>query len=167
MTQFAKTWEEETKEDTMENLYLTFSLDNKDYAFEVRHLVEILALPPITTIPGTISFLKGVINLRGKVIPVLDMRLRFLMEPIAYHDRTCVLLVQWEDLVIGLIVDKVNEVTRILKDHIDPAPKIGDSLASRFITATGRIGDEVKIIIDITKILSDDETTLAKQIPQS
>ncbi|BDA79698.1 chemotaxis protein CheW [Leptospira kobayashii] len=160
---FTKTWEEESNEDTMEGLYLTFSLDNRDYAFEVRYLVEIVALPPITTIPGTASFLKGVINLRGKVIPALDVRLRFQMESMDYHDRTCALVVQLEDLIIALIVDKVNEVIRIPKDHIDPAPKIGDSEASRFIIATGRVGDDVKILVDLTKLLSDEESHAVRQ----
>jgi len=160
---FTKTWEEEPNEDTMENLYLTFSLDNRDYAFEVRYLVEIVALPPITSIPGTAGFLKGVINLRGKVIPALDVRLRFQMEPMEYHERTCALVVQLDELVIALIVDKVNDVIRIPKDHIDPAPKIGDSEASRFIIATGRVGDSVKILVDLTKLLSDEESHAAKQ----
>ncbi|MDZ4727621.1 MAG: chemotaxis protein CheW [Leptospira sp.] len=160
-------WQEVEAEDTMEGLYLSFSVNQRDYAFEVRNLVEIVALPKITSIPGTANFLRGVINLRGKVIPVMDMRLRFLIEAIDYSDRTCVLIVKLGEILLGLIVDKVLEVLRIPAEHIDPAPKIGESQASQFITSTGRVEDKLIIIIDLNKLLNDDESQVIKQVPVS
>ncbi|MBM9590112.1 purine-binding chemotaxis protein CheW [Leptospira sp. 201903075] len=165
MSQTLKSWDLNADEDTMRDLYLCFSLEDRDYAFEVRHLTEILALPAITTIPGTAPFLKGVINIRGKIIPVMDVRLRFDMPFKPYHDRTCVLLVELDGLPLGLIVDTVNDVLRIPVENIDLAPKIGESKSSRFIYATGRVGDTVKILINLQRLLTQEETHLIKEIP--
>ncbi|MBM9545455.1 purine-binding chemotaxis protein CheW [Leptospira sp. 201903074] len=165
MSQHLKSWDEDADEDTMKDLYLCFSLEDRDYAFEVRHLTEILALPAITTIPGTAPFLKGVINIRGKIIPVMDVRLRFDMPFKPYHERTCVLLVELDGLPLGLIVDTVNDVLKIPQENIDLAPKIGESKSSRFIYATGRVGDTVKILINLQRLLTEEETHLIKDIP--
>ncbi|XDD47342.1 chemotaxis protein CheW [Leptospira sp. WS39.C2] len=160
-----KSWEITEEEDTMKDLYLCFSLDNRYYAFEVRYLTEILALPAITTIPGTAVFLKGVINIRGKIIPVMDVRLRFDMDFQAYHERTCVLLVELDGHPLGLIVDKVNDVVKIPPENIDMAPKIGESKSSRFIYGTGRVGEEVKILINLQRLLTQEESYLIQDIP--
>ncbi|TGM47838.1 purine-binding chemotaxis protein CheW [Leptospira biflexa] len=161
----SKSWETVEDEDTMKDLYLCFSLEGRFYAFEVRYLTEILALPAITTIPGTADFLKGVINIRGKIIPVMDVRLRFDMPFQPYHERTCVLLVELEGHPLGLIVDKVNDVVKIPQENIDIAPKIGESKSSRFIYATGRVGDSVKILINLQRLLTQAESYMIQDIP--
>lgn len=153
------------EEDTMKDLYLCFSLDDRYYAFEVRYLTEILALPAITTIPGTAPFLKGVINIRGKIIPIMDVRLRFDMPFLPYHERTCVLLVELDGNPLGLVVDKVNDVVKIPPENVDLAPKIGESKSSRFIYATGRVGDSVKILINLDRLLTQEENLMLHEIP--
>ncbi|MBL0955343.1 MAG: purine-binding chemotaxis protein CheW [Leptospira sp.] len=165
MNTTSKSWETMEDEDTMRDLYLCFSLENRFYAFEVRYLTEILALPAITTIPGTAPFLKGVINIRGKIIPVMDVRLRFDMEFQPYHERTCVLLVELDGHPLGLIVDKVNDVVKIPAENVDLAPKIGESKSSRFIYGTGRVGDTVKILINLQRLLTPEESYMIQDIP--
>jgi purine-binding chemotaxis protein CheW len=160
-------WDMAEEEDTMKGLYISFSLHGKEYAFEIKYLLEIMALPAITTIPGSAKFLKGVVNLRGKIVPVMDLHLRFSMESVPYHDRTCILLVDINTLTLGLIVDKVNEVVQIPDQNIDLAPKIGESHASRFVYATGRVGESIKILIDLERLLTDDEAQIFMDIPKS
>ncbi|MCB1191552.1 MAG: purine-binding chemotaxis protein CheW [Leptospiraceae bacterium] len=141
----------------MEGMYLIFAIEDREYGIEIKYLIEIVALHNITEIPDVPNFVKGVINLRGKVIPVIDIRLRFKFPSKDYHDRTCVVIVNIGSLVVGLIVDSVREVIKIPKESIEPAPRIGDSISSRFIQATGKIGDGVKILLNLEKLLYDKE----------
>jgi purine-binding chemotaxis protein CheW len=103
------------------------------------------------------EFIKGVINLRGKVIPILDVRKRFHLPEVGYDDRTCIIVVTMLDTTIGMVVDEVSEVIDIPSDKVDPAPKTSKHTQSRYIQGIGKIGDNVKIILNIDRILTDEE----------
>ncbi len=110
------------------------------------------------------NFVKGIINLRGQVIPVADVRVRFNMEPIEYNDRTCILVVSLQDTSIGLIVDKVSDVVNIPEENVEKPPNINRKKGSRFIQGLGKTDDDVKIILDVHKLLYDEEIEQVKGI---
>ena len=143
--------------DAMKDRYLTFSVGNETYGMEIQYVTEIVGIQKITQVPDMPDFVRGVINLRGKVIPVIDIRSRFRMEARAYDDRTCVIVVTFDEKEIGIIVDMVNEVLDIPSENISPPPSIGIGGQSRYINGMGRTNEEVKILLDVRKLLSDDE----------
>ncbi len=145
------------EEDSQLDKYITFTLGQEEFAIEIRYVVEIVGLQKITELPDMPEFVKGVINLRGEVFPIIDVRKRFNMKEIPYTDRTCIIIVSIEDTSIGLIVDEVSEVLDIKPDSISGSPKTGSKSHGRFIKGIGKVDDEVKIILDIEKILSEEE----------
>lgn len=144
-------------EDTQEGKYLTFKLGKEEYGIEIRHVTEIIALQNITEVPEMPIYMKGVINLRGKVIPVMDVRLRFGLAERSYDDRTCIIVININDYSVGLIADRVSEVVDIPKEEIEPPPAIKKGVSSRFIQAMGKVGDQVKILLNADKLLFDEE----------
>ncbi len=144
-----------------EGKYLTFSLENEEYGIGILKIKEIIGMMPVTTIPRTPEFVKGVINLRGKVIPVVDLRLRFKMEPSDYTDRTCIIVVEIENQVgmiqIGVVVDSVSEVLNVGSDDIEEAPSFGTKLDTEYILGMAKMDGGVKILLDIDKVLNDEE----------
>jgi purine-binding chemotaxis protein CheW len=147
----------EFDEDTQKDRYLTFRIAAEDYGIEIRHVTEIVGVQKITHVPDTPAYLKGVINLRGKIIPVVDVRIRFLMPEKEYTDRTCTIVVDVAGTAIGLIVDEVLEVVNIPEDHVSEAPKTTKGSHGRFLQGMGKIGDTVKILLNIERLLNDDE----------
>jgi len=140
-----------------EEKFLTFVLGQEEYGLEILKVREIISVMEITEVPQVPDFIKGVINLRGKVIPVIDLRLKFGMPPIEYNRETCIIVVNVKDLLLGIVVDTVAEVLAISKDDIDPAPTFGGSIKTEFILGIGKIKDKVKILLDIDKVLSIEE----------
>ncbi len=112
----------DTMEDTLKGRFLTFSLGKETYGIEIRYVTEIVGIQPVTEMPEMPSYLKGIINLRNKIIPVMDVRLRFAKQPRDYDDRTCVIVVDIHGLALGLIVDSVSEVLSIAEEDIDDCP---------------------------------------------
>ena len=156
-------------EDTQKNRYLTFHLGEEDYGIGIEHVIEIVGVQRITEIPDMPAFLRGVINLRGQVIPVIDVRLRFGMGSREYDDRTCVVVVRVRDTNVGLIVDTVSEVREIPQDSVSPPPNIARGSSSRYIAGLGKTGSEVKILLDVEKLLFEEELAqlnLAASQPQ-
>jgi len=147
----------EFEEDTQKNRFLTFSLDKETYGVEIKYVIEIIGIQTITEIPELPEYIKGIINLRGKIIPVMDVRLRFKKDPLEYNDRTCVIIVDMNEILIGLIVDKVAEVVRIAEEDIIEPPKINKEIKNIYIKNIGRIGDNVKLLLDCEKLLTEDE----------
>ena len=145
------------EEDTQKDKFLTFHLAGEDYGIEIAHVTEIIGIQKITEVPDMPDFVKGVINLRGKVIPVMDVRRRFNLEARDYDDRTCIIVVDIRGTAVGLVVDKVNEVADIPADQVEPPPMTNQASASRFIQGLGKIGDEVKILLTIDRLLFDDD----------
>jgi len=144
-----------------EGKYLTFSLANEEYGIGILKIKEIIGMMSITTIPQTPEFVKGVINLRGKVIPVMDLRLRFGMEAIDYNERTCIIVVEIESqagtVMIGIVVDAVSEVLNIKGEDIEDTPTFGTKLNTDYILGMAKMEGDVKILLDIDKVLSADE----------
>ncbi|MDR2439160.1 MAG: chemotaxis protein CheW [Planctomycetaceae bacterium] len=146
-------------EDTLKNMYLTFRLGKEDYGIEIRYVTEIVGMQKITEVPDMPIFVKGVVNLRGQVIPVLDMRLRFNMEPRNYDERTCIIVVNIGGSQVGLVVDTVNEVRNIDNDQISPPPKTAGADSARYIQGMGKVGEEVIILLEGQRLLHENETT--------
>jgi purine-binding chemotaxis protein CheW len=147
----------ENTEDTQKEKYLTFLLEKEVYGIEIKYVTEIIGIQPITEIPELPSYIKGIINLRGKIIPVMDVRLRFAKPPADYTDRTCVIVIDIETLSVGLIVDSVSEVITIPEQEIVPPPDIRKA-GNRFINGIGKVMNDVKLILDCGKLLNEDET---------
>lgn len=136
--------------------YLTFSLAAEEYGLEILKVREIIGIMDITSMPQMPGYVKGVINLRGKVIPVIDLRLKFGLEPAEYTEQTCIVVVDVGSLV-GIIVDTVQEVLDIDAAQIDPPPPLGASVDTSFVLGMGKVKDDVKILLDIDKVLGSDE----------
>ncbi|NLK34105.1 MAG: purine-binding chemotaxis protein CheW [Gracilibacteraceae bacterium] len=146
-----------TEEDTQEGRFLTFSLGKESYGIEIRYVTEIIGIQLITEIPELPEYVNGIINLRGKIIPVMDVRLRFKKEQKDYTDRTCVIVVDIRDMSIGLIVDSVSEVMTIPKQDIVQPPQMNKGYQTRYIKNIGKVGGEVKLLLDCEMLLDDSE----------
>ena len=144
-----------------EGKYLTFALGEEEYGISILKIREIIGIMPITSVPRTPEFVKGVINLRGKVIPIIDLRLRFGMEPMEYTDRTCIIVVEInaQDITIqiGAIVDTVSEVLNIKAEDIEDTPAFGASLDTEYILGMAKVSGGVKILLDIDRVLNSEE----------
>jgi purine-binding chemotaxis protein CheW len=140
-----------------EGKYLTFALGSEEYGLEILKVREIIGYMEITAVPQTPSYVKGVINLRGQVIPVVDLRAKFGMETASVTDETCIIVVeirqQERKFSTGIVVDHVQEVLDIEGENIEAAPQFGSSVKTDFILGMGKVGDRVKILLDIDKVL--------------
>jgi purine-binding chemotaxis protein CheW len=148
----------EPVEDTMQGKYLTFVLDQEHYGLEIRVVTEIIGMQNITVVPDLPEFMKGVINLRGKIIPVIDVRMKFKKPPQPYHDRTCIIIVEIGDMPVGLIVDRVAEVLNIPDENIVAPPDGKTGFSNRYLQGIGKVGNEVKLLLDSNRLLSLAET---------
>ncbi len=150
-----------------EGKYLTFTLDNEEYGIGILKIKEIIGMIPITTVPQTPEFVKGVINLRGKVIPVVDLRLRFGMGEIDYTERTCIIVVEIDGqtgtIQMGIVVDAVSEVLNIKADEIEDTPTFSTNLDTEYILGMAKMDGGVKILLDIDKVLSSEELALLRE----
>lgn len=147
----------EEEEDTQRDRYMTFKCGVDFYGLGIKYVDEIIGIQQITEVPDTPDFVKGLINLRGKIIPIMDVRIRFKKEPAEYDDRTCVIVVTVEETQIGLIVDTIAEVVTILEEDILNPPSVGKDASSRFVYGLGKVGGEVKLLIDPVKLIGLDE----------
>lgn len=144
-----------------EGKYLTFNLANEEYGIGILKVKEIIGMMTITPVPQTPPFVKGVINLRGKVIPVIDLRLKFGMEEIEYNERTSIIVVEVRGgtgtVQIGIVVDSVSEVVNIKSEDIENTPTFGTRLDTDYILGMAKMGGGVKILLDIDQVLTDEE----------
>ncbi len=151
--------------------YLTFSLGNEDYGIEIIKVKEIIGLMDITRVPRTAPFVRGVINLRGKVIPVIDLRKKFDMETIDDTQQTCIIVVEvaWADayLQMGIIVDSVSEVLNIPEDKIEDASAFGNAADTEFIKGIAKTKDGVKLLLDIETVLTKKPLTVDSEAIRS
>jgi len=143
-----------------EGKYLTFALGKEDYGLEILKVREIIGLMNITAVPQVPAYVKGVINLRGKVIPVIALRLKFNMPSIEMTAESCIIVINLNDALIGIIVDKVNEVLNIKQEMIESLPNCGADVNTDYILGIGKIKDTVKILLNIEKVLSEDHQTV-------
>lgn len=149
-------------------LYLTFELGEETYGLEILKVQEIMGIMPVTRVPKTPDFVRGVINLRGKVIPVIELRRKFGMDPNEDTERTCIIVVQVAgadtDVTMGLIVDEVAEVLEITEDRIEPPPSFGSAVDTEFILAMGKVEEKVVMLLDVDKVLSGGELSLVGEV---
>jgi len=146
---------EEDDEDTLKDKYLLFQIGDVDHGIEIRFVLEIIGVQKITDVPDMPEYMKGVINLRGKVIPVIDIRSRFNLSVREYDDRTCIIVTYLNSSTVGLIVDSVSEVIEIDEKNISPPPNLNKGHASKFLIGLGKVDDDVKILLDIDRLLSE------------
>jgi len=149
------------------NKYVTFKSGNEYFGLKIEYVNEIIVYQEITEIPESDDYIKGLINLRGKIIPVIDVRVRFKQEQLEYTDRTCIIIVNVNDIVVGLIVEKIAEVVEIKEEDILPPPSIvigGDEkVQNKYVYAIGKVGDSVKLLVDPDRILKDEDISLMEQ----
>jgi len=148
--------------------YLTFSLDEEEYGIGILKVKEIIGMMPITSVPRTPDFVKGVINLRGKVIPVIDLRSKFKMQVIPYTERTCIIVVEIDSesgtILIGIVVDEVSEVLNIGAEQIEETPGFGTKVNTGYILGMAKIEGRVKILLNIDQVLSSEEISAMEKV---
>ena len=148
-----------------EGKYLTFNLAGEEYGLGILKVKEIIGMMPITVVPQTPPYVKGVINLRGKVIPVIDLRLKFSIAAAEYTERTCIIVVEiaaaGRTILMGILVDSVSEVLNIKAADIEETPSFGARLNTQYILGMAKAGGSIKILLDIDRILSSEEIKVA------
>lgn len=147
----------ETSEDTQRGKFLTFAVGKEAYGIEIKFVTEIICMQEITEVPELPNYIKGIINLRGKIIPVLDIRIRFKKESKEYNDRTCIVVIEIKEALVGIIVDSVSEVINIEDSNIVLPPDIKTGFNNRYVRGIGKVEKEVKLLLDCDKLLNDDE----------
>ncbi|HYX06442.1 MAG TPA: chemotaxis protein CheW [Bacteroidales bacterium] len=135
--------------------FLTFFLSKEEYAIEILKVLEIIGLMPITPVPKMPDYIRGVLNLRGKIVPVMNLRTRFGLEEIEDTNETCIIVIQQEKYLMGVLVDKVSEVVDIETEEIEDVPSVGVADQSEYLAGLGKARDSVKMIIDVHKVLFD------------
>ncbi|WHH60081.1 chemotaxis protein CheW [Petroclostridium sp. X23] len=147
----------ETEEDTQKGRFLTFMVGNEEYGIEICYVTEIIGIQEITEVPELPDYIRGIINLRGKIIPVMDVRLRFRKPRRPYNDRTCIIVIDIKDISIGLIVDYVCEVLAIDEENIVSPPNMKTGFYNRYLKGIGKNGDNIKLLLDCDKLLKEEE----------
>lgn len=149
---------DQIEEDTQKGKFLTFSLGTEFYGIDIIHVTEIVGIQPITVVPDLPHFIKGIINLRGRIIPVIDIRLKFNKEVVSYNDRTCIIVIEVNEQSIGIIVDAVSEVINITDEQIVPPPPSTNTSNNKYIKSIGKTDELVILMIDCHKIFTDHQS---------
>lgn len=151
-------------------LYLTFELGKEFYGLEILKVQEIIGMMEVTRVPRTPEYVRGVVNLRGKVIPVVDLRAKFAMESTEDTERTCIIVLEvkknQQSVTMGIIVDEVCEVLEVTADQIEPPPSFGANVDSDFIMGMGKVGEKVVMLLEVDRALAGDELAFARQVAQ-
>ena len=151
-------------EDVMRGKYLTFLVGDVGYGIEISYVVEIISVQEITLVPHTHAYVKGIINLRGTVVPVIDMGMRFGQGEVVYTDKTCIIVLSMDDMSVGILVDGVQDVSDIDDDNIQEPPKTtGSAMKNFFIKAVGLSGGDVKQLIDVYRVFEVDNENERQQ----
>lgn len=145
--------------ETQKDSYVTFQSGNEFFGLKIQYVNEIIVFQEITQIPESADYIKGLINLRGKIIPVIDVRIRFKQEPFEYNDRTCIIVVNVKSTVVGLIVEKIAEVVEIQEHNILPSPSLGrgDKAQNKYVYGIGKVGEKVKLLLDLERLINDED----------
>lgn len=145
---------EEILDSKIDDLYMVFVINNQKYALSSKYITEIIEILPITKVPFLPEYMKGIINLRSTIIPVMDARMRFGMEPIEYSERTCIIIIENEANKIGLIVDAVNEVLTIPPKQIMESTKEKNNLKESFVNGISQINNDIQLILDCDSLVN-------------
>ena len=135
--------------------YLTFELEGEHYGVNIEYVIEIIGIQDITQLPGTPKYVKGLINLRGKIIPLIDAREKFGKENVEYTDRTCIVVLDINDIMVGLVVDVISDVINIHDSDVEEAPNIGKIKANKYIKEIAKINKKVVLLIDCEKLINE------------
>jgi len=146
----------EESEESLDDMYLTFVLGDVEFGINISYVTEIIGIQAITFVPELPVFVKGIINLRGQIIPVIDVRLRFQREPVEYNDRTCIIVLQIKELSIGFIVDSVASCIAITNDNILEPPTVQRNFYQKYVSGIGRIMEKIILILDCGKLIGED-----------
>lgn len=149
--------DEATESETEEQKYLTFWTDGELFGIPISDVVQIISMQEITPLPDFPDYAKGVINLRGIIIPVIDMRIRLRKAEAGYTDNTCIVVTSIQDTYIGFIVDTVDEVVDIDDENISAAPKVSKEVTNRYLTGIGQVNEKVVLLLDLSRILNENE----------
>lgn len=144
--------------------FLTFMLKGEEYGVEILTVREIIGIIDITSVPQTPPYVKGVINLRGKVIPIIDLRLKFKIEETEYTNETCIIVVDVNNILMGIVVDTVSEVINIDSADVEPAPSFGEKINTEYIMGIGKMKGEVKILLDVSMVLTSEDFVILEDM---
>lgn len=144
--------------------YVTFTLNNEMYAFDALQVQEIIEYSSVTKVPHLPDYLKGVINLRGTIIPVVDIKEKFGMQSGEYKKHTCIIVTEYSRGVMGLIVDSVSDILNILPQSISDAPDFGTSINTEFIAGMAKAGDALVLVLDVDQVLTAEEASIVQQV---
>jgi purine-binding chemotaxis protein CheW len=157
----------EVEEDTMNGKYLTFSIENEIFGIEIKYVMEIIGIQEITEMPEMPEYVKGIINLRGRIIPIIDVRLRFKKNSKDYDERTCVIVTNINESSVGFIVDSVADVITIMANNILDSPNINSKDRRGYVNKIGKVDKSVILLIECEKLLNDEEFNLiGMKMPQ-
>lgn len=149
-------------EDTSTRQYVTFSIKDELFGIDVRRAQEVMNIPPITKVPNTMPFMKGVIDLRGIIIPLIDMRIKFKIEEKAYDQKTVIIIIDVKKVICGIIVDSVSDVANMSINDVQHTPHFASEIDKDSVFGIGKLGEKLVIILDVDKILTDEELLLIK-----
>jgi purine-binding chemotaxis protein CheW len=147
--------------------FLTFSLDREEYGIEILRVREIIGMLPITSVPGTPDHFRGIINLRGQIIPVIDLRRRFEMESKAQTPETCIIVVDVQEVAVGMVVDRVLEVLNIAAEDIEPVPSFGKNVNTNLILGMGKSQSKLTILLNIDRLIADEQAIHFQTVPET
>ncbi|MDF7679591.1 chemotaxis protein CheW [Enterobacteriaceae bacterium ESL0689] len=154
-------------DETVGQEFLIFTLGDAEYGIDILKVQEIRGYDQVTHIANTPDFIKGVTNLRGVIVPIVDLRVKFEQEGVTYNENTVVIVLNLEHRVVGIVVDGVSDVLSLTADQIRPAPEFGVKMSTEYLTGLGSINDRMLILVDIEKLLSSEEMALVDNIAKS
>src|SRR5271157_5895569 len=146
--------------------YLTFFLSNEEYGVEILKVQEIIGRMPITPVPLTSRYFRGVINLRGKIHPIMDLKIKFGMEQSQITDETCIIVVKTSTLMMGILVDKVSEVVNVASGDIEDTPSFGADVNPEYLLGVGKTGGQVRLLLDIEKVIKASDIVHLKKFAE-
>lgn len=158
------TYENMAGASTIGSEFLTFTLGSEEYGMDILKVQEIRGYDAVTTIANTPEFIKGVINLRGTIVPIVDLRIKFHLGTVEYNQLTVVIILNLGQRVVGIVVDSVSDVLALTPEQIRPAPDLSAGLDTRYLTGLGTVGDRMLILVDIEKLMTSNEMALMDQV---
>jgi len=153
--------------DAASSEYLVFSLGDEEYAVDILKVQEIRGYENVTRIANVPDFIKGVTNLRGVIVPIIDLRLKFHLDKVEYGGQTVVIVVNVDDRIVGIVVDGVSDVMTLAPDQIKPAPEFGVTVSSDYLSGIGSLEDRMLVLVDIEKLLTHEEMQLVEHTAES
>ena len=153
--------------ETVGQEFLIFTLGNEEYGIDILKVQEIRGYDQVTRIANTPAFIKGVTNMRGVIVPIIDLRVKFSQQSVSYDENTVVIVLNFGQRVVGIVVDGVSDVLSLTAEQIRPAPEFAVTLATEYLTGLGSLGERMLILVDIEKLLSSEEMSLVDSVAKS